>query len=302
MTEALLKTGKHTVTAITRLDSQSPLPDGVTTRKVDYEKPETLVEALRGQDALVITLSGRSQIQQIEEKLVRAAAEAGVPWILPNEWSPDTANEDVVNDVFILKSKVATRNLIEELGKSSYIAVVTGFWYEWSLALPHGFGIDLVNHNATFYDEGETKISTTTWPQIGRAVGALLSLPVKAEDTDGEACLEHLRNKVVYINSFTVSQKDMLDSARRVTGTTESDWTITKEPSRERYASGVQEWKDGKYIGLAKILYTRIFYPDGCGDFEHKGTLNSMLALPQEDIDEATNVALERAKIGNQWG
>ncbi|KAK5033159.1 hypothetical protein LTR13_007124 [Exophiala sideris] len=291
MTEALLKTGKHTVTAITRLDSQSPLPDGVTTRKVDYEKPETLVEALRGQDALVITLSGRSQIQQIEEKLVRAAAEAGVPWIHASA------------TVFLtFVPAVATRNLIEELGKSSYIAVVTGFWYEWSLALPHGFGIDLVNHNATFYDEGETKISTTTWPQIGRAVGALLSLPVKAEDTDGEACLEHLRNKVVYINSFTVSQKDMLDSARRVTGTTESDWTITKEPSRERYASGVQEWKDGKYIGLAKILYTRIFYPDGCGDFEHKGTLNSMLALPQEDIDEATNVALERAKIGNQWG
>lgn len=53
MTEALLKTGKHTVTAITRHDSQSTLPEGVDVKKVDYSKHETIVEALKGQDALV---------------------------------------------------------------------------------------------------------------------------------------------------------------------------------------------------------------------------------------------------------
>lgn len=105
MTEALLKTGNHTVTAITRFDSQSTLPDGVLAKKVDYEKPETLVEALRGQDALVITVSGRSPMQSIEEKLVRAAAEAEVPWILPNEWSPDSANEGLIDDVFLFGMK-----------------------------------------------------------------------------------------------------------------------------------------------------------------------------------------------------
>lgn len=105
MTEALLKTGQHTITAITRIDSQSTLPAGVIARKVDYEKPETLVDALRGQDVLVITVSGRSPIQSIEEKLVRAAAEAEVPWILPNEWSPDSTNEALVIDVFLFAMK-----------------------------------------------------------------------------------------------------------------------------------------------------------------------------------------------------
>ena len=81
MTETLLKTGKHTITAITRADSQSTLPEGVAAKKVDYNKPETLVEALRGQDALVITISGQAPIQEIEEKLVKAAGEAGVPWM-----------------------------------------------------------------------------------------------------------------------------------------------------------------------------------------------------------------------------
>ena len=104
MTEALLKTGKHTVTAITRVDSQNKLPEGVISKKVDYSKPETLVEALRGQDALVITLSGLTP-KETETQLINAAGEADVPWILPNEWSPDTANEELVKDMFLFQPK-----------------------------------------------------------------------------------------------------------------------------------------------------------------------------------------------------
>lgn len=89
----------------------------------------------------------------------------------------------------------------------------------------------------------------------------------------------------------------MLASALRVTGTKEDDWTITKEPAQERFSTGVREVQEGKREGFAKFLYTRIFFPDGCGDFEHnKGTLNSLLGLPKEDINEATKVAIERQK------
>ncbi|KAL9598116.1 MAG: hypothetical protein Q9179_004041 [Wetmoreana sp. 5 TL-2023] len=244
--EALLKTNKHTVTAITRADSQSMLPPGVVVKKVDYSKHETLVEALRGQEALVITISGHAPIQETEEKLVRAAAEAGVPWIL---------------------------------------------------AIPNNYGFNFANHTVQFYDEGETKISTSTWPQLARAVVGLLSLPIKPEGSNEEACLENLRNKVVYVNSFTVSQKDILASVLRLTGTKEDDWTITKEPAPEVFSTAVKQIKEGKKEAFAKFLYSRIFFSDGCGDFEHnKGTLNSMLGLPKEDIDEATKIAMERQK------
>ena len=105
---------------------------------------------------------------------------------------------------------------------------------------------------------------------------------------------------MVYVNSFTVSQKDMLESALRVTGTKEDNWTITKEPAQERYSAGLNDMKEGKRIGFAKVMCTRVFYPDGCGDFEHnKGTLNSLLGLPKDDIDEATKAAIERSKVAN---
>lgn len=139
--------------------------------------------------------------------------------------------------------------------------------------------------------------------QVGRAVSALLSLPIRPEGSNKEACLENLKNKVVYVNSFTVNQKDMLASAVRVTGTKEDDWTITKEPAQERYSSGIKEIREGKRIGFAKMMYTRVFYPDGCGDFEHnKGTINGLLELPKEDIDEATMAAIERSKHSNWAG
>ena len=74
------------------------------TKQVDYSNPETLVNALKGQEALIITLSGMAP-QDTETKLVHAAGEAGVPWILPSEWAPDTANEALVKDVFIFRPK-----------------------------------------------------------------------------------------------------------------------------------------------------------------------------------------------------
>ena len=91
----------------------------------------------------------------------------------------------------------------------------------------------------------------------------------------------------------------MLASAVRVTRSKESDWTITNEPVQERYATGAKEVKEGKMIGFAKMGKARVFYPDGCGNFEHKGTVNKALGLPEEDLDEATRVALERSKAAH---
>jgi len=300
MTEAILKAGKHTVTALTRFDSKSKLPEGVIVKHIDYSKPETIVEALKGQDALVITLGGMSP-KENDIKLIEAAGEAGVSWILPNDWSPDSENEGLLKDVFVFQSKPAIRNAIVELGKSSYISVSTGFWYEWSLAIAPAFGFDFANRKVTLFDEGETKISISTWPQVGRAVVSLLSLPIKPEGSNKEACLENLKNKMVYVSSFTISQKDILASALRVTGTKESEWTITKELSQERYANGIKEMQAGQRVGFVKMMYTRVFYPDGCGDTEHgRGAINSLLGLPKEDLDEATERAIERSK-SPQW-
>jgi hypothetical protein len=298
MTEALLKTGRHAVTAITRVDSNGTLPEGVQVKKVDYSNPSSLVEALQGQDALIITMAPMAP-PDTQSKLIQAAADASVPWVLPNEWSPDTANEALVKDVFPFQKMRKARDLIEQLGKSSYTAVITSFWYEWSLAVPASYGFDFANRTVTLFDDGETKINTSTWPQVGRAVA---SLPIHPEGQDKDRCLDRFRNSQVYVSSFTVSQKDILDSVLRVTQTSLDDWKVTKEPAKERYLGGIEAMKKGDMMGFARMMYTRVFYPDDSGNFEKtKGTSNDLLGLPKENIDEATKVAIQRSKE-TSWG
>jgi uncharacterized protein YbjT (DUF2867 family) len=297
MLESLLKTGKHTVTVITRDGSNAPLPEGVRVKKIDYNNPSSIVDALQGQDALIITMAPRAP-KDTQEKLIRAAADAKVQYILPNEWGFDTANIQLANEALASGTeKQKTNALIEEVG-CSWIGVSTGFWYEWSLAIPAAYGFDIANRSVTFFDDGETKITTSTWPQVGRAVASLLSLKISPSGPDDKSpSLEMFKNKYVYTGSFTVSQKDMLESLLRVTKTKIDDWTVTKEPHKERYAAGLEAMKKGDMMGFVRAMYTRVFYPDDGGNTEKtRGLANDVLGLPKEDLDEATKAAIKRAE------
>jgi hypothetical protein len=299
----LLKTGKHTITAISRADGTSKIPEGVQVKKVDYDNQSSIVEALRGQDALIITMGVMAPKDQ-QSKLIEAAAEAKVPWVFPNQWGIDTENESLGADTFMGGSHKKAYELIKELGQSSYISVTCGFWYEWSLAIPVSFGFDFKNRAVTLYDEGETLMSISTWPQVGRGLASILSLKVHREgENDTSPCLDDFKNGQIYFNSFTVSQKDMMESVLRVTKTSIDDWKVTKEPVKSRYAAGVAEMQKGDRHGFAKLLYARAFYPNGGGNFEKtRGLQNDVLGLPKEDIDEYTKLGIKRQEDTNGTG
>ncbi|GAB7338508.1 hypothetical protein MBLNU457_5259t1 [Dothideomycetes sp. NU457] len=298
---ALLATGKHNITVLTRSPTPLDLPSDVHVARIDYSDPSTLTTALRGQDALIITLSGMSP-PSTQTALFAAAASANVPWILPNEWSPDCDHSGLIADAPVFAGKAPARQEIVNLGKSSYIAVATGFWYEYMLPIGAAtFGFDIRERKVTFYDHGETRISVSTWPQVGRAVAALLSLPVTSTG-DEKGCLDAMRNKLVYINSFTVNQREILESLIRVTETKKEDWTVEKQDVRERFREGNEMAKAGDRMGFAQAMAARVFFPDGNGDFEmNRGTVNALLGLPKEDLDEFTKIAVERAMNGGGW-
>ena len=299
MTEEMLKLGKYKVTAITRADSTNTVPEGCEMRKIDYADPASIVDALKGHDALVITMNTRAP-PEYQTKLIEAAAEANVPWVLPNEYGYDILNPGLEKDIAPIGEKHKEyRAHIGKLGKSSWIGVTCGFWYEYSLAfgLPT-FGFDFKNRTVTFIDDGNTKINTSTWRQCGRAVANLLALKVQPDDekSDNSPCLAHYKNQFIYVSSFQISQRDMLDSVMRVTSTTLKDWTIKHEPSPSRYKAGVEAMYKGDFTGFAQMMYSRVFYQDGSGDYEtSKGLQNEVLGLPKEDLDEATKVAIEMA-------
>ena len=297
--ESLLKNGKHKITAITREGSTNKVADGVHVKKVDYDDPASLTEALKGQDALIITMAVTAPPAQ-QTKLIDAAAAAGVPWVLPNEFGGDGLNEQAGKDVYLGPAQKAVRDHIEKLGKSAWIGIACGFWYEYSLAGgPYRYGFDFTKKTVTMYDEGTARLDTSTWPQTGRQVANLLGLKLLPEDEhDTSPCLAHFRNKFVYGASFNISQKEMLESVLRVTGDSADDWKVTHVPAKEAYQEGVKLLQSGNRAGFAQLLYSRSFFPDGAGNFGARGLDNDKLGLPKEDLDEFTKEAIHLRMSG----
>ncbi|KAI2602291.1 NAD(P)-binding protein [Hypoxylon sp. NC1633] len=301
---ALQKQGKHELTAITRQDSTAAasIPAGVKVAKVDYANEATIVDALRGQDALIITMSIFAG-EETQLTLIRAAAAAGVPFVLPNEWGVDSADEALMRDTTMGGQKPRVKNYVEELGKSSWIGVVMGFWYEYSLGFgTETFGMDWKNRIWTFIDDGETKMNTTTWPQSGEAVAKLLALPIEAE-TKGAPSLSDYKNKYVYVSSFLLTQKDMFAAVLRVTGTKESDWTIQHEESGKRFQEALKQIQGGDFSAFPKLLYSRVWFKDGgASNFEaRRGLANDAIGLEKPDLDEATKIAIDRSEKGLKY-
>jgi hypothetical protein len=182
---------------------------------------------------------------------------------------------------------------------------------------PNWLGFNIPGRSVVMYGDGRRRINTSTWDMCGRGVAALLSLPVRSQDQDevergkrgdgdGDGgngkkglSLNDFDKRGLYVSSFLVSQRDMLDSLHRVLGTSDGDWKIEFEDPVKRYADGVEELQGGDMLGFAKALYARLFFESGEGDYESQGGLdNEKLGLPSEDLDEATKRAVEMIEGG----
>lgn len=231
-----------------------------------------------------------------QSKLVQAASKAGVPYVMPNGYAGDIDNIKLGEDTLLGPIAKANRDEIERLGMQ-WITVCCGFWYDYSLAGGDArFGFDFDKRSLTIYDDGNTKSSTSTLAQVGRAVAKVLSLKELPEDeNDKSLTLSTFLNKAVYLKSFVVSQNDMFESVKRVTGTADADWTITHENTKKRYEDGLAQVKVGNMAGFSKMLYARAFYPDDSNDLSAKAQ-NDLLELPDESLDESTRAGIDLVK------
>ncbi|KAL3459326.1 hypothetical protein BJX64DRAFT_301422 [Aspergillus heterothallicus] len=295
LTAALVATGKFTITAITRPGSTNPIPAGVQTARIDYTNTDddgnaALVSALRNQQALIITMNVFAPRDTILT-LLRAAAKAGVPYILPNWYGHDAANDSLCEDSMLRENRDRIISEITNLGVSAYLFLVCGFWYEFSLGGgPDRFGFDFAKRTFLRFDAGDVAINTTTWPQCGRAVAGLLSLKMLPEDeADKEPTLARFANGSVNVSSFRVTQNEMFESVKRVTGTGDGDWVISQGSVQDRFREGQEGLKVQNWAAFPKMLYSRMFFANGGGDYEStRGLDNDVLGLPVEDLDEAT--------------
>ncbi|KAL4758348.1 uncharacterized protein BDW70DRAFT_152590 [Aspergillus foveolatus] len=250
LTDQLLKNGKHTITL------------------------------LKGQQVLLITMNVMAPRDTVV-KIIRAAVKAGVRYIEPNWYGHDAANDALCKDSMLAESRDCAIEEIKKLGVSAYLLLVCNFWYEFSLGGgTDRFGFNFAKRTFTIFDIGDVVINTTTWPQCGREIASLLSLKELPEDeNDTSPTVSHFTHRGTYVSSFRLTQRDMF----------ETEWSITRESSLVRFKEGQEELKVHDWKALPKMLYSRMFFPNGDGDYESRlGLDNAVLGLPVERLDGAT--------------
>jgi uncharacterized protein YbjT (DUF2867 family) len=120
------------ITALTRSDSSATFPvhPNLKVAKGSYTDTNFLESTLRGQDVVVLTFNFGTP-PDTRFNFIRAAAAAGVPYVVTNDYGVDPTNKWLVDSVFIVGESQKYRDLIEELGKSKWIGVSTGLWIDF---------------------------------------------------------------------------------------------------------------------------------------------------------------------------
>jgi uncharacterized protein YbjT (DUF2867 family) len=277
--QALLSKGVHTITAIQRNDSTSELPPTVAVKKGSFTDETFLVGALEGQDVLLIIVPIPNM--DIGSFFIRAAAKAGVPYILPTEFGVDTPK--VENEHSMMAPKMARRRLIEELGVSSWIAVIVNFWLDANIQ--NGlWGIQVKDRKVEIFKGADAKISTTTVSRSGEGIAVLLSL--------SEAELAKHKNKSYYFSSFELSQRDIFEAVKRATGTKDVDWDITEKDAAEIIRQSELKIREGD--GYAEWYRLFVMFFQGIPGSNYEGKVVDLRGhgLPNENLDTVVRQAI----------
>jgi nucleoside-diphosphate-sugar epimerase len=275
--QALLD-AKYEVTVLSRESSSAKFPPDVRVIKTDYSLP-SLVEALRGQHAVVSTISTYSLAQQAV--LIDAAVEAGVKRFLPSEYGVDSAIPEF-GDLGIEPGKVKQDTVAylrtKEHRGLTWSALIVGAFFDWSFnAFPGLLGFNIPSRRITLYDGGDVPFEATNLAQIGRAVAAILS----------DKHLEGTTNQYVYVNSCTVTQNQLLKMFEEVSGlkfeVSHATFDDMHKSSLEKINSDPakgQVWTQGVMEGIFIIMLNY----KGLNEYsKHREIWNKRLGLPDED-------------------
>lgn len=178
----------------------------------DFSVPD-LTSALHGIDAVVVTIKG-SEIA-VQKRLAEACCQAHVKRMIPADFGSCDSSSAITQELVPLyKRKTELREYLTQLAQQhadfSWTSIVGGHFFDWSLAFIH---IWLEERKADVLDDGSRRASYSTLARVGEAVAQVLRKPAET------------KNVMLYVQSFCVSQLDIIHSFEKVTGV---PWTTTQ--------------------------------------------------------------------------
>jgi len=288
---ALVSAGQFEVTVVRRQSSTYTPPPSLSSnpqviaKTVDDDLSlESLKTALAGQDAVVVSM--RFSQPSHHHRIAEAALAVCARRIIPADYgSCDSASRRAQELVPLYKHKAGVRRKLQELVASakpsgspfSWTGFVCGHFFDWGLR--EGFlHFDLKTGAADILDGGKYRSSTATLARVAEAVVLVLE-----RDED-----ERLKNKVLYIQSFCVSQLDVLASLERATG---EKWNVRYLES----GSFIEEHRIKADAGDKEAVEDLVFALGALdGNWEEReGFAMDLLGLENESLDDTVKRVVE---------
>jgi putative NADH-flavin reductase len=278
----LLAANTFKITILTRQSSQSTYPSSINEIRIPDDLPtDSLIRALTGQDALITTFAGTNADLQI--RLADAAATAGVQRFIPADFgSCDSSSAGALELIPMYKGKKRVREHLQGMageGKLTWTSIVCGHFFDYGLK-GELLSVDLRRRKMKVFDGGDGRWSASTLGRVGEAVVRILQ---REEET---------RNRMLYVQSFCVSQNEVLRSLEGATG---EKWEVEQVESG-RFITEMKSVLDGdpseeekSKASEALVSVAGIIDANWEGK---KGFANGLLGLEEENLDQVVERVL----------
>ncbi|CAG9976106.1 unnamed protein product [Clonostachys byssicola] len=212
----VIDSGLFNVTTFKRIGSVATYYTGSGSAKVvevDLSSQTAVESALKGQDAIVATLSATAIESQ--KPIIDAAASVGVKRYIPSEFGGDLENPRV-RTIPILGSKLEIQGYLADKAKTSnltYTLVFNAAFIEWGIE-KQGL-IDRKTDHPSVFGDGDLEFSATSLPTVGDAIVGILQHP------------EETKNRSVRIHDLVLTQNKIIELAKKAVP--ERNWEAVPE-------------------------------------------------------------------------
>jgi hypothetical protein len=278
---------RYNVTAVTRDKAKaSPFPMQATVEESDLSD-DSLRSIFLGQDAIVSCVATPLLLRQ--KAIIDIAIESGVRRFLPSEFGMDSGNPNASIYLPVVGQKnQVTDYLKAKEDKISWTAVIVGAFFDWSLRMQNPLGWNIPEAKAMVYDTGDYEYEATNLDKIGEAVAAILAPEHERKTT----------NEYVYVNSFTITQNQVLAALEEASG---KKFDVTKDTSqgtRER-ALEIQKKEPGSGLAVFMLIVASFFGQGAINEYSKNttsGLWNDRLGLREESLEETVRNEVARWK------
>lgn len=251
--------------------STTTYPPSVQETKIpDDFPPSSLETALKGQDALIVTIPGSNTT--LQKKLADAAAKMGVKRFIPADFgSVDSESPRAREWVPLYVQKRELRGYLTTLSSThpefTWTALVCGHFFDYD---PLWLHIDIVNGKADVIDDGDIPASASTMATIGLATARIL---LRADD-------ERTWDTTLFIQSFCKTQMEVVRAFERATG---REFVIQRIEGEEFVEGKRAEMKGGSVEAVEDVVWVLGAYEaDWRG---REGFANEFLGVEEESVD-----------------